>query len=366
MNYEEFEKRKRLTGHPVYAVVGDEPFLKQRALDRIVAQLTRGAEGRFGLRTADMEGPEEQRPAGAGELLADLLTPSLFAKTTVVAVRRADKLLAKGGSADAILDFLDAPGAAGALVLDLKSVDGRTRVGRTLKEKGMVVECKRLFDKPPPWKPDAPRHDNPLSHWIVREGRRAGLSLALPVAQALADRVGNNLAGLAEEIDKLALFKGAGGDRAIRVDESDVAASVGDYNDFGIFRLTDAVGSRNLEEALRIAGALFEQGLRSFGKGGTTTSAEPGVAAVIVGRLHAKLREVFRARAILDGGGGAGDVQTGLGKHRAFVQGLVEEARRFPLSAMDAALDALFRADRALKTGGGGRRVVERLLVEIL
>ena len=156
MNFAEFAKRKRLPSVPLFVVVGDEPFFKREAVDKIVSALARGPEGVFGVQHADVEGPEELRPASMGEVLSDVMTPSLFGSGAVVVVWRADKLLSKGGGKEAVLSFLEKPGKAGTLVLDLRSLDGRTRLGRAVREKGAFIECKRLFDKPPPWKRNAP------------------------------------------------------------------------------------------------------------------------------------------------------------------------------------------------------------------
>lgn len=364
MDYAEFEKRKRIEAAPLFVVVGDEPFLKQRAMDRIVQALSRGPEGIFGVRMADAEGPEEQRPSSLQEALADVSTPSLFSAGAVVVVKRADKLLGRAGAPEALLEYLERPARSGTLVLDLKSLDGRTRLGRALRDSSAVVECKRLYDQPPPWKRDAAPHDNPLAQWIVQEGRGENLSFGLPVAQELAERVGNHLGALHEEIGKLALYLGAGSGRPAKVSSADVAASVGDYNEFGVFRFADAVGDRDLAEALRISRGLFEQGVRTFGSG---ERAQPARApGILLERVHGKLREIFRARAVLDAGGSAEDVGRALEKHRAFLPGLLAQAGRWPLERMHEALDALFQAEIRMKTGSDGRTEVERVLVQLL
>ncbi|MHC5038886.1 MAG: DNA polymerase III subunit delta, partial [Planctomycetota bacterium] len=353
MDFSEFEKRKRLPHVPLFAVLGDEPFLKRRSVAKILSSVARGPEGALGVRVADMEGPDELKPASIGEILSDVMTPSLFSQQTVVVVWRADRLLTPAGGEEALRAYLDRSGGTGTLVLELKSLDGRTRVGRAIREKGFVVECKRLFDRPPPWKGDVPLHDNPLARWIVAEGRREGLAFDLPLAQGLAERVGNDLGALHEEIVKLSLYKGSVKGAPGKVTENDLSASVGDYNEFGVFRLTDAVGDRDLRAALRITRGLFEQGLSAFGDGGKTGSGR--IPVVLLDRIHAKMREIFRARAILDGGGSTERVGEVLKKHRAFLPRLVEEARRYPAARVSEILDAIFRAESRVKTRGGGR-----------
>ncbi|GEM_PF-338291 len=361
MEYEAFEKRKRLPPVPVFAVTGDEPFFKRRAVDKLVALLTRGGREGLGVRDVDWEGPEEERPSSIGALLSDLMTPSLFGGKTVIVVRRASRLLSREGGADRLLDYLAGPRGAGVLVLEVESLDARTRIGRKIRDEGTVIQCKRLFDKPPPWKPKAPVHDNALARWIVKEGRAEGVVFTLPVAQDLAERVGNDLGALHEEIRKLALYLDAGPSSTKPVSAEVLSATVGEYNEYGVFRLTDAMGKRDLPQGLRILQGLFEQGIRSYGKGGTVTG-ERRVATVLLERIHVKIRELFRARALLEAGRGEEEVGRALGKHRVFVPLLVAEARRTDLKDMHGFLEALFEADRRLKTGAPGRPVLEALL----
>jgi DNA polymerase III delta subunit len=189
--------------------------------------------------------------------------------------------------------------------------------------------------------------------------------MAPPVAQELADRVGNRPGSLVEEMEKLALYLKADPEAPVSVTGKALEETVGDYNEYGVFRLADAVGDRDLNASLTILRALFEQGLRSAGSAEGKRSSS-GVPVVVLDRLHAKLREIYRARALLDAGASPDRIGKALGKHRAFVPALVNQARGFPLARQDRILDALFRADRAVKSGGDGRTVLEGFLVEIL
>ncbi|MHC4601264.1 MAG: DNA polymerase III subunit delta, partial [Planctomycetota bacterium] len=341
MDYAEFDKKKRLPQAPLFAMVGEEPFLKRRAVNKVLSHFSREPEGALAVRTFDPEGPEPLRPGSVDEVFTDVKTPSLFAKKTMVVVWRADKLFTRGGGAEALLEYLENPGGGGALVLELRSLDKRTRVGRAIRDRGVLVECKRLYDRPPPWKPYARAYETPLAEWIAAEGKKEHLRFPLPVAQGLAERVGNDLGALHAEVQKLGLYLDAGPGQPRDVDALALSESVGDYNEFGVFRLTDAVGRRDLPTSLRIARSLLEQGLRSFGAPGKRVPP-PQVPAVLLGRIHAKLREIFQARSVLDTGGSSEDVGRVLKKHRAFLPVLVEEAGRFDPSETPRILDLLF------------------------
>jgi hypothetical protein len=192
-----------------------------------------------------------------------------------------------------------------------------------------------------------------------------GLRTTLPIARELSERVGNELGSLHEELSKLALYLGADPGNPRDLTSAVLLEAVGDYNEFGLFRLTDAIGARDLPGALRIARGLFEQGLPQAG-GGASATDEGRVAAVLADRIHAKVAEIFRARAVLDGGGSPDDVGKSLGKNRFFVPILVAEARRFPPSREGPALDALFLAEARIKSGGAPRPEIEGLLVKLL
>jgi DNA polymerase III delta subunit len=177
--------------------------------------------------------------------------------------------------------------------------------------------------------------------------------------------VGNDLGSLSEELGKIALYVGAAPSKPLELTTKILSEAVGDYNEFGIFRLTDAVGARDLPGALRIARGLFEQGLPQAG-GGAAATDETRVAAALADRIHAKVSEIFRARAVLDSGGSPDDVGKALGKNRFFVPVLVAEARRYPPAREGGALEALFEAESRVKSGGSGRHEIEVLLARVI
>jgi DNA polymerase-3 subunit delta len=345
---------------PAYLVWGDEPFFRDRALSRILRHLARGGETDHFVTRYDGEGDEK---ASLNEVLSDLATPSLFSPVKVAVFRRADDAVEK--AADALVAFFSDPPDRAHLLLEMLTIDRRRKWAKAFKRSGGVVSCKKLYDRPPPWS-DAPSWDNPLAHWTVKEAAEQGMKFSLEDAGHLIDRVGSGLRAIYEELGKLSLYLRADPKKPVTVSRDAVNEIVGDYNEYGLFKFTDAVAARRLGDALKIAGALFEHGLVRAGRSGVIH--DPGtIATLLTERVYARIRELFQARILLDRGGGPDVLVKEMKKHKAFAPQLAKEARGFALADFPRNLGSLLQADLALKTGQGeARLILEKLILEIL
>ena len=95
--------------------------------------------------------------------------------------------------------------------------------------------------------------------WVRERARAAGLDLAPDAAQALVDLVGEDLARLAAELEKAALY--TAGDR--RVSEEVVRALAGETRARQYWELTQALEEARRADALRLASQLL--GVRGRG-----------------------------------------------------------------------------------------------------
>jgi DNA polymerase-3 subunit delta len=341
---------------PVYLVHGEEPFLRERAVQRILERLAPAPEMDHALSRYDGEGDEK---TSLSAVVTDLCTPSLFSPVKIALVRRAGPALEAEG--EALIGFPGEAPDGSHLLLEAPKVDMRRKWARAVKKGGGLVSCPKLYDQPPPWS-EAPRWENPLARWTEREARSHGLVLDPRAAQHLIDRVGASLRGLFEEIEKLALYLRASPEHPVEVSDRRIDDVVGEYNEFGLFKLTDAVGARDLAAALRIAGALFTQGLHRPGRSGVVHDAG-AIATLCTERIYAKIREIYRARGVLDRGGGVEGLVKELGKHKAFAPKLARECRGFSPDEAGELLRALVACDLGIKTGRGRPRMLLETLI---
>jgi DNA polymerase III subunit delta len=116
-----------------------------------------------------------------------------------------------------------------------KKVDGRTRLAKLLKEKGVVLTTKKLYD-------------NQLPEWTEELVQSKELSISQKALMLLVDHIGNDLSRIENEIDKIAINLG----KRKGITETDVEQYVGVSKDFNVFELQAALATKDLSKAIRI------------------------------------------------------------------------------------------------------------------
>jgi DNA polymerase-3 subunit delta len=116
-----------------------------------------------------------------------------------------------------------------------KKVDGRTRLAKLLKEKGVVLTTKKLYD-------------NQLPEWTEELIESKELSISQRALMLLVDHIGNDLSRIENEIDKIAINLG----KRKGITETDVEQYVGVSKDFNVFELQAALATKNLSKAVQI------------------------------------------------------------------------------------------------------------------
>jgi len=116
-----------------------------------------------------------------------------------------------------------------------KKVDGRTRLAKLLKEKGVVLTTKKLYD-------------NQLPGWTEELIESKELSISQKALMLLVDHIGNDLSRIENEIDKISINLG----KRKGITETDVEQYVGVSKDFNVFELQAALATKNLSKAIQI------------------------------------------------------------------------------------------------------------------
>ncbi len=175
---------------PIYVFTGDETFFRDRLVTALRFKLLGRDVPASAVHTVAAKRQAGEAPIDAAGLLDDLRTGSLFEPIRIVRVQEAKALFDKG--ADALIAYCAKPAANVHLILEVESLDGRTKLGKALAAAAVIVDCRRPFDHPPPWASDAPPWDHPLAAWVSGEGRIHGLVFDKELADQLIQRVGND------------------------------------------------------------------------------------------------------------------------------------------------------------------------------
>lgn len=290
---------------PAYLVAGEEPLLRDEAVAALREGVLAGAPADFNFDRLD------GAAAAPAALLDALRMLPVMAPRRLVLLREPEGGRGSKGLPEALEAAVAAQDASSpaVLVVVAAKVDGRTRWVKAFGD--ARVAC------------DAPSRPAELVAFARAEAERQGVALERGAAELLVERVGPQLLMLRQEIAKAALLAGPGR----KVTRSHVGAGTADIADEPVWDLTDAIGEGRLADALGVLAKLLRAG-----------AAPPA----LLGALATHFRRLLRLRS---GGSIAAP---------PFVQRKLEaQARRYEEGRLRACLDALHRADLALKGEGG-------------
>ena len=168
-------------GKPVYAIVGNEPFLQGMALASVIKSQPDDAQ------RVDIEGPT----ADASDVFEELRSFAMFGGNRVVVVRDADDFIS--AHRDSLERYLESPSSPNVLVLRATTMPSNTRVYKSISKIGQVLKCES---------PSAGQ----IPKWLQNRARSAhGFTLTPEAADLLASLIGTDLGSLDAELAKLAL-----------------------------------------------------------------------------------------------------------------------------------------------------------------
>ncbi len=229
---------ERRAVRPLYVFYGDEEFLMERALARLAAGLT----DQWG--EAPVRVLREAQEAPLPEFLAESRVASLWGPGQLLVLRR---LGLNPEALEAINDYLDHPAPRAWVVLLAEGVKARdlakNPVWSRLQREEAAVGFYRLKEAE-------------LFQWLTQEARSLGKTLTLAAAQRLVEIVGDNLAELSQELEKLALY--AGEEKSLT--PSLVNQLTTHSRTYNIFALVEALGEAGAHKRLIALGQLLDLG----------------------------------------------------------------------------------------------------------
>ncbi|MEM6560948.1 MAG: DNA polymerase III subunit delta [Planctomycetota bacterium] len=209
-------------GLPIYALVGEVPFLQQQHLASIVATLGDDPQ------RVDVDGERD----GLAEVLDELRSFAMFGGDKLVVVRDADDFISKHRGQ--LEDYAAAPADSGTLVLRCKSLPGNQRIAKQIAKVGQVLKCE-------------PPKERELPAWIEQRARDThGLRMEPAAAELLADLIGGELGRIDNELAKLAL--GVEGDITA---DTIRGGGVAFQREQQMWSMTDALSQGDKAEAVR-------------------------------------------------------------------------------------------------------------------
>src|SRR3990172_3482557 len=173
--------------HPVYAIIGQDRFLRNEALEGILRTLAPQMDA---LGPSRMDG----KSASLAELLDEVRTPSLLGGRRVVIVDDADDCIT--ANREKLEKYCADPAIGGCLILLCDSMPKNTKIRKIISGGGEAIECEPLKGRA-------------VANWIVRRAKEVhGKRVNDAAAQMLKEHVGDALGGIDVELAKLAAYVG--------------------------------------------------------------------------------------------------------------------------------------------------------------
>lgn len=327
MKPEEFEKEVR-GGEvgPLYYFYGDEPYLVERGVKRLLARAVAPEFREFNLSV--FYGGETK----GEEIVEAAQTLPMFAERRVVLVKKSGALSA--AALDVLAGYVQDPSPYSCLIFQGEKIDQRKKFFLDLKKNGKMVEYKRPYE-------------NQLGLFIREEAAACDKRLEPAAVEMLAYFVGNNLQELAAQVEKVATYVGER--QTIKVD--DVRAIVSDTKVESVFDLANALGEKNLGRALRSLQTILRDGEAPL---------------MVLAMVTRHFRQLWRVKELLVKKVPSQEISKAAGIHPYFVRGVIDQAGGFSRTDFIAIFERFYITDLALKTSGGRPvDLLERLVMDL-
>ena len=311
---------------PVYLIHGDEDLLLQRAVRRLRDRLEAAADVELNMGVFD--GPS----ADIDEIIVAANTLPFMSERRLVIVRDADKM--PKDAMHALADYCESPAEHTALVLVARKLAKNTRLYKAVDRLGGVFEFK------------APRRSE-LPGLVAEMFEERGKAVDRAGASALVDAVGTDLRALESEVEKVVAH--AGDDD--RLGPQDIREVVSATAPTSVFDYLDALGARDIGEALTLLARLIADGERVHG----------------LHQLSVRhVRSLLSVRTLLDRDASTAEIASTLGRPGWLVQRLSTQASRFEETELARALVLAASSEADMKTSRvDARLALEKWIVEV-
>jgi len=189
---------------------------------------------------------------------------------------------------------------------------------KVAQEYGKVIQC------------TLPKAGAALENWIKKRAQGIGVKISGEAVKLLADFIGTQLRLLANELDKLATYVGAGG----TIEAGHVRLLSAEVQEARIFDLTDALAQRNRIEALNLLHDLLADGQHPLALLPTITS---------------QVRNLLLVKELAADGLRAAQIASALGSSPFIIEKALHNIGKFSIAQLENTYRRLLDTDAALK-----------------
>lgn len=212
---------------PVYWLEGEEDYFIDKVVHYAEHEILTEAEAGFNLMVF------YGKDASWIDVVNSCKRYPMFSERQVVILKEAQQMR----DIDKLEPYIEHPLSSTIFVVSYKEkkVDGRSKLAKTLKEKGEMLTTKKMYD-------------NQLPDWTNELISSKGRSISQKALMLLVDHIGNDLSRINNEIDKVLVNLG----ERTNITEDDIEKYVGVSKEYNPFELQGAMAQKDMAKAMKI------------------------------------------------------------------------------------------------------------------
>lgn len=212
---------------PIYWLEGEENFYIDKVVDFAEHHILSESEAGFNLTIF------YGKDAGWADVVNACRRYPMFAERQVVLLKEAQQMR----DVEKLETYVENPLSSTVFVVSYKEkkLDARKKFAKLVKEKGVLVTTKKMYDRE-------------LPEWTQNLVQSKGLTITHKGLSLLVDHIGNDLTRIENEIDKLLVNLG----KRTSITEEDIEEYIGVSKDYNVFELQSALAAKDLPRCLSI------------------------------------------------------------------------------------------------------------------
>ncbi len=212
---------------PLYWLEGEEDYFIDKAVDYAEHHILNESEASFNLSV--FYGKDANWP----DVINACRRYPMFAERQVVLLKEAQQMR----DVEKLESYVENPLSSTVFVVSYKEkkLDARKKFAKLIKEKGVLVTTKKMYE-------------NQLPEWTQELLHSKGLTISQKGLLLLVDHIGNDLTRIENEIDKLSVNL----NKRTNITEDDIEKYIGVSKDFNVFELQSAMAAKDLAATIRI------------------------------------------------------------------------------------------------------------------
>lgn len=289
---------KKGTFKPLYWLEGEEDYFIDQVVDYAENHILNESEASFNLSIF------YGKDANWADVINACRRYPMFAERQVVLLKEAQQMR----DVEKLEAYIENPLSSTILVVSYKEkkLDARKKFTKTVKENGVLLTTRKMYDKD-------------LPEWTQKMVHARGLTITPRALGLVVDHIGNDLTRIENEIEKLSLNLG----KRRSITEEDIEEYIGVSKDYNVFELQSALAAKNLSKSIQII-QYFE------------SNPKAGPIQMILPSLYSFFSKVFMVF-----GAGTQDektVATTIGVNPYFIRDYMQAAKLYTYPGVEKAL----------------------------